>query len=49
VRQLTALIAEDSTNVSRELARLEKIGIVISTIEGKQKILPGQSKIAGVQ
>jgi len=37
VRQLTALIAEDSTNVSRELARLEKIGILISTTEGRQK------------
>jgi len=37
VRQLTALIGEDSTNVSRELARLEKTGILLSTIEGKQK------------
>jgi predicted nucleotidyltransferase len=37
VRQLTALIGEDSTNVSRELARLEKTGILISTAEGKQK------------
>jgi len=37
VRQLTALIAEDSTNVSRELARLGKIGILISTTEGRQK------------
>jgi predicted nucleotidyltransferase len=37
VRQLTALVAEDSTNVSRELARLEKTGILISTTEGKQK------------
>jgi predicted nucleotidyltransferase len=37
VRQLTALIGEDSTNVSRELARLEKTGILISTTEGKQK------------
>jgi predicted nucleotidyltransferase len=37
VRQLTKIIDEDSTNVSRELARLEKAGILISTIEGKQK------------
>ena len=37
VRQLTALVAEDSTNVSRELARLGKIGILISTTEGRQK------------
>lgn len=37
VRQLTALVKEDSTNVSRELARLEKTGILISTVEGKQK------------
>ena len=37
VRQLTLLVKEDSTNVSRELARLEKTGILISTTEGKQK------------
>ena len=37
VRQLTALLNEDSTNVSRELARLEKIGVLVSTTEGKQK------------
>jgi predicted nucleotidyltransferase len=37
VRQLTALLKEDSTNVSRELARLEKTGILVSTTEGKQK------------
>ena len=37
VRQLTTLVGEDSTNVSRELARLEKTGILISTTEGKQK------------
>jgi len=37
VRQLTALVEEDSTNVSRELARLEKIGILVSAREGKQK------------
>jgi predicted nucleotidyltransferase len=37
VRQLTAILNEDSTNVSRELARLEKIGILVSTTEGRQK------------
>jgi len=37
VRQLTALVEEDSTNVSRELARLERNGLLISTMEGKQK------------
>ncbi len=37
VRQLTKLVQEDSTNVSRELARLEKTGILVSTTEGKQK------------
>ena len=37
VRQLTALVKEDSTNVSRELARLEKTNILVSTTEGKQK------------
>ena len=37
VRQLTTLLEEDSTNVSRELARLEKTGILVSTTEGRQK------------
>lgn len=37
VRQLTNIVGEDSTNVSRELARLEKTGILVSTTEGKQK------------
>jgi predicted nucleotidyltransferase len=37
VRQLTNLVGEDSTNVSRELARLEKSGILVSTTEGKQR------------
>jgi len=37
VRQLTTLLGEDSTNVSRELARLEKTGILVLTTEGKQK------------
>jgi predicted nucleotidyltransferase len=37
VRQLTALVKEDSTNVSRELARLEKTGVLVKNTEGKQK------------
>lgn len=37
VRQLTALLKVDSTNLSRELARLAKTGILVSTTEGKQK------------
>jgi predicted nucleotidyltransferase len=37
VRQLTTLVGEDSTNVSRELARMEKIDVLVSTTEGKQK------------
>ena len=37
VRQLTSLLKEDSTNMSRELIRLEKIGVLVSTKEGKQK------------
>ena len=37
VRQLTALLGEDSTNLSRELARLERIGILVSATEGRQK------------
>lgn len=37
VRQLTALLSEDSSNLSRELARLESIGIVTSERDGQQK------------
>ena len=37
VRQLTALLKEDSTNIGRELARLEKMGILVSTQVGRQK------------
>jgi len=37
VRQITALVKEDSTNVSRELSRLEKAGVLVSTMEGKHK------------
>lgn len=37
VRELTGLLEEDSTNVSRELARLERMGILTSRQEGRQK------------
>ncbi len=37
VRQLNLLIGEDSTNLSRELARLTRMGILICHIEGRQK------------
>jgi uncharacterized protein len=37
VRQLTVLLNEDSTNLSRELARLAKTGLLVSVTEGKQK------------
>jgi predicted nucleotidyltransferase len=37
VRQLTLLVKEDSTNMSRELTHLAKTGILVSTTEGKQK------------
>jgi uncharacterized protein len=37
VRQLTGLLKEDSTNISRELARLEKMGILVLTTSGRQK------------
>ncbi|MBN1189605.1 MAG: helix-turn-helix transcriptional regulator [Dehalococcoidales bacterium] len=35
VRQLTALLDLDSANLSRELARLEKLGLLVSTTSGK--------------
>ena len=37
VRQLTALLDLDSANLSRELARLENMGLLVSTTSGKQK------------
>jgi predicted nucleotidyltransferase len=44
VRQLTNLLGEDSTNVSRELVRLENTGILISQKEGKQKYYQANRK-----
>jgi predicted nucleotidyltransferase len=37
VRQLTGLLGEDSTNLSRELARLANMGILTCQEEGRQK------------
>lgn len=37
VRQLTAILHEDSTNVSRELARLARMGLLTCQQEGRQK------------
>lgn len=37
VRQLAAALSEDSTNLSRELIRLEGMGIVTSVREGQQR------------
>jgi len=37
VRQLTELLREDSTNLSRELARLESLGILLFKRDGRQK------------
>jgi predicted nucleotidyltransferase len=37
VRQLESLIKEDSTNLSRELRRLESLRILVSEREGRQK------------
>jgi hypothetical protein len=38
VRQLAGLLKEDSTNVSRELARLEKMCLLVAAMSGKQKL-----------
>ena len=37
VRQLTGILGEDSTNLSRELARLAGMGLLTSRQEGRQK------------
>jgi uncharacterized protein len=44
VRQLTALLDLDSANLSRELARLEKMGLLVSTTSGKQKYYQANTK-----
>jgi len=37
VRQLQSLLHEDSTNISRELARLERLGVLTYRTTGRQK------------
>ena len=37
IRQLKGLLDEDSTNISREFARLERMGILTCQTEGPQK------------
>jgi predicted nucleotidyltransferase len=37
VRELTTILGEDSTNLSRELARLARMGILVCQEEGRQK------------
>jgi uncharacterized protein len=37
VRRLASLVGEDSTNVSRELARLAEFGILLAVSEGRQR------------
>lgn len=37
VRQLTGLLHEDSTNLSRQLAQLESLGILLFERDGRQK------------
>jgi predicted nucleotidyltransferase len=44
VRQLTALLDLDSANLSRELACLEKMGLLVSTTSGKQKYYQANQK-----
>jgi predicted nucleotidyltransferase len=44
VRQLTAILDLDPANLSRELARLEKMGLLVSTTSGKQKYYQANRK-----
>lgn len=46
VRQLTDLLSEDSTNLSRELSRLESLGILVSNRDGQQKYYSANPKCA---
>ena len=45
VRQLALLLGEDSTNLSRELARLAELGIVTGSREGQQKYFQVNTEI----
>jgi predicted nucleotidyltransferase len=49
IRQLESLLAEDPTNLSRELARLETLNILISETEGRQKYFRVNKKSAFYQ
>ena len=44
VRQLTELLGEDSTNISRELAKLEELGFLTYRLEGRQKYYQANAK-----
>lgn len=44
VRQLTKLLGEDSTNLSRELAKLEASGFLNCRLEGRQKYYQANAK-----
>jgi uncharacterized protein len=44
IRQLATLLDLDSTNLSRELARLERIGLLVSATSGKQKYYQANQK-----
>jgi len=46
VRQLTGLLSEDSTNISRELARLAEMGILVCQEEGRQKYYQANDQCA---
>lgn len=46
VRQLTTILGEDSTNLSRELARLAGLGILTAVVEGRQKYYQVNSRCA---
>ncbi len=44
IRQLASLVKDDPTNMGRELVRLEKMGIVVAAMEGKQKYYQANRK-----
>ncbi len=46
VRQLEGLLGEDSTNLSRELARLAEAGILTRKVEGRQKYYAANAECA---
>jgi uncharacterized protein len=47
VRQLTSLLGEDSTNLSRELARLAGLGVLSCKVEGRQKYYRANPQFVG--